>query len=275
MLCFCIAQHAHAQISDHPPPLAFPRSVSPYVSRRKSDASSATWTHPPPHDHRHHHRLRFYSTPQVGPMYYDSSASVADPDPYPNKAKKKKSRFSLITNLFCSRSDKFEIHGHHVPPSWFSTIFTGNGTRSSDYCSSAATTTGGFRTRRPPTDRGMSPDFDYACDELDGDRSPSGSGDTTETSPSWKRTPAVPPPSARRSKPGMSRNVGGLAFCLSPLVRASPNRHWTSQKGMPPEIGNSGEAARLPTKPHLSNAASFCKNRSRKLVDFGRSTQNR
>ncbi|KAF4388181.1 hypothetical protein CsatB_007163 [Cannabis sativa] len=274
------------------PALAFPRSVSPYVSRRKSDGA-ATWNHlnGPLEDHHHHrhprhHHLRFYSTPQVGPTF-SSSNPLADSIPY----KKKRSKFSLFTNLFRSRSEKFESDPR-VPyrdsypvssssttasPSWFSAIFSSR--KSSTKPSPAQffpEETLGTRRPRGRTDRGMSPadvpDFDYDYGD-EGDQSPSGSGHSSESSPRWKRTPVVAPLSARRTKSGPGRNVSGLAFCLSPLVRASPNRHW-NQKSLPPEIGKSGEG-RVAGKPHLSTAASFCKNRSRKLVDFGRANPNR
>lgn len=276
-----------------PPPLAFPRSVSPYVSRRKSDgfAAATTWSNFPPEDHhrRNNRHLRFYSTPQVGPTFGGHSI---DSGSY----KKKKSRFSFLSNLFRSRSEKFESDprapyrdtypaSSSSSPSWFSAIFPSRRDKSSSssvqsqfFAEDSSVGGGGVpRHRTRTTDRGMSPardpDFDYDYDECAGDRSPSVSGFSSESSPRWKKTPTVAPPSTRRLKPGQSRNVSGLAFCLSPLVRASPNRHW-NQKGIQPEIGKSGEA-RVPGKPQLANAASFCKNRSRKLADFGRANNNR
>ncbi|PON58896.1 hypothetical protein PanWU01x14_164110 [Parasponia andersonii] len=267
------------------PPLAFPRSVSPYVSRRKSDDAD-TWNHPNGPPEQHHHRHRFYSTPQVGPTFGGSTNTSADSVPY----KKKRSKFSLLANLFRYRSEKFELdprapYGDSYPassslatasPSWFSAIFTNRrgGTKPSPAQFYSEVSSVGPRRARGRADRGMSPvdvpDFDYGYGE-DGDRSPSGSGYSSDSSPRWKKTPAVAPPSARRTTSGASRNVSGFAFCLSPLVRASPNRHW-SHKSLPPEIGKSGDGNR---KPHLSTAASFCKNRSRKLADFGRANPNR
>lgn len=95
------------------------------------------------------------------------------------------------------------------------------------------------------------------------------SGYSSESSQGWKQTPRR---NQHARRPNHGRNVTGLAFCLSPLVRASPNRHW-NQKGMPPETAFSGEI-RVSVKPHISNAAAFCANRSRKLADFGRSNPN-
>jgi hypothetical protein len=83
-------------------------------------------------------------------------------------------------------------------------------------------------------------------------------------------------PSARRSRLGHVKSMSGsgMALCLSPLVRASPNRRW-NHKGLPPEMAAAAEIRAAATKPHLSAAASFCANRSRKLADFGRVNQNR
>ncbi|KAL8545174.1 hypothetical protein ACS0TY_005388 [Phlomoides rotata] len=74
-----------------PPPLSFPRSVSPYISRWKTDTTSAAaWN--------------LYSTPQVGPT---GSLAVEFQE---NRKKKKRSnggRFSsLFLGLFRSKSDK-------------------------------------------------------------------------------------------------------------------------------------------------------------------------
>ncbi|KAL5560601.1 hypothetical protein UlMin_036812 [Ulmus minor] len=296
-LCALIAAQAqaqaHAQAQTHlsrasedprksdpnPPPLSFPRSVSPYVSRRKSDGATTR-------NHHHHHapghapalpdnyHLQCYSTPQIGPTFSVSSDA--------RSYKQKRSRFSFFSNLFRSRSEKFESDPR-VPyrdssasssPSWFSAIFsTRRDKESAQFYPDGSI---GVRKPRARMDRGMSPvrgtvwDCDY---DEDGDRSPSGSGYSSESSQTWKRTPVVAPPSARRTRQGQNRNMSGLAFCLSPLVRASPNHHW-NQKGLPPEVGKSGEP-RASRKPHLSTAASFCKNRSRKLADFGRTNQNR
>lgn len=83
----------------------------------------------------------------------------------------------------------------------------------------------------------------------------------------WRKTPLT----NRRTRNGQNRNVSGMAFCLSPLVRASPNRQWSQKSGL---AADSGEI-KGQVKPHLSTAASFCANRSRKLADFGRGNRNR
>ncbi|KAG5251347.1 KH domain-containing protein [Salix suchowensis] len=256
-----------------PPPLIFPRSVSPYVARRKSD-DSASWS-----NHNQHHNLRFYSTPQVGPSYIHPSSTATTA-----ACKKQSRKFSLLSYIFRFRSDKLKSDatgcGDSIEPSsssspfWFSTIFSGGRRNQSRQFSMeySGPVSGEPRQR---LDRGMSPaegaDSDKDCENCD--RSPSGSGYSSESSMAWKKTP-VASVGMRRGKAGHTRNVSGLAFCLSPLVRASPKRNWKQKGGLPPELGLSGEF-RAPARPHLSTAASFCANRSRKLADFGRANHNR
>ncbi|XP_062000557.1 uncharacterized protein LOC133717830 [Rosa rugosa] len=265
----------------NPPPLIFPRSVSPYVSRRKSDDSA--WRHhhnrsDHDHDHDHNHQrhhIRFYSTPQVGPTYDGGAATIG------GSYRKSKPKFSLLTSLFRSRSDKFwtdprvssrDSTSTSASPSWFSTIFAGKrGKQSKQFYSDESTIRVRSRHRRA---RGMSPDLTHdagggGCEDVC-DRSASGSGDSS--TPDWKRTPVQATPS-RRTRSGPVKNVSGLTFCLSPLVRASPNPHWNQKcmQGFPAEVGE----VRVATKPHLATAASFSMNRSRKLADIGRATSNR
>lgn len=244
-----------------PPPLIFPRSVSPYVSRRKSDASAA-----PPWPHNHH---RFFSTPQVGPTH--SSAQTATDFAASRSYNKKKGRFTLFSKLFRVRSDKldtdphrddYEDHSSSPFSTWFSSIFPSRRKKQQSRTFYAEESNYGDRRNCGVVDRGMSP-----VRIEDNDRSPYAS---TEPSPRWRRTPI----SARRCKAaqGPGRSVSGLSFCLSPLVRVSPNRSWS--QGLPPELAYSGEI-RSPAKPYLSTATSFCKNRSIKLADFGRVNPNR
>lgn len=248
---------------DPPPPLVFPRSVSPYVTRRKSDDAAAAANH-----------IRFYSTPQVGPTYnscYSTSAA----------SKKKTSKFAIFSNLFKSRSDKFNSDLQNPDPyrdtcetssSFFSTIFS---SRRKKHSSVTYLDNPMAADRRdcPISNRGMSPERGTDTDD-DFDRSPWGSGGSSEE---CRKTPmSTAPVAARKTRNGhhhhQSRNVSGLTFCLSPLVRASPNRHWNQKGGLPPDMAFSGE---IRTKPHLATAASFCANRSRKLADFGRVNHNR
>lgn len=249
-----------------PPPLIFPRSVSPYVSGRKSDYAAA-WNGC---DDRRD-RL-FYSTPQLGPTFCGTnSAYNADARTF----KKRFYKFRLFSKLFRSRSDKFHSDpscDHASSPSWFSTFFPAR--RRNKDRSVATEDSAAPRRNYRPSDRGMSPvrtdDFGEECDQ-----SPSASGYVSEASPWWRRTPSVAP-SARRSRLGHTKSASGsgMALCLSPLVRASPNRRW-NHKGLPPEMAAAAEVRAAAAKPHLSAAASFCANRSRKLADFGRVNHNR
>lgn len=259
------AEDRRKQQQDPPPPLPFPRSVSPYVSRRKSDDTTAsTWAYP----------SRFYSTPQVRPTSTPGNLAVH----------KKNRKFSLFSNLFRSRSDKYNSDprvayrdstepepSSSTPSSWFfSTIFPSRRKNKSTLCYGDDSTANGRRGGWI-SNRGMSPAREAESDD-DCDRSQWGSGDSTEE---WRRTPMAAVPAVRRTRTTThGKNVSGLAFCLSPLVRASPNRHWNQKGGVPPELLYSGDV-RNTAKPHLSTAASFCANRSRKLADFGRVNHNR
>lgn len=250
----------------YPPPLSFPRSVSPYISRRKTD-TAADWNH-----------RSLYSTPQLGP-----TASL------PVGVKKTKSsgggRFSsLFLGLFRSKSDKHDLDSSPVSvsdpgvsvescsssSSWFSTMIPRRRKKKIRSFSVDESSIGAQRKACRNRDRGMSP-VRYSDEEDDEHCHGGSSGYSSESSQGWRQTPRRTPAATRKAGGrgiGLSRNVSGLAFCLSPLVRASPNRHW-NQKGVPPEAVLTGES-RVPAKPHLSVAASFCKNRSRKLADFGR-----
>ncbi|KAK4795441.1 hypothetical protein SAY86_013435 [Trapa natans] len=255
------------RLESQPPQPTFPRSVSPYVARRKSDA-------------RH---SRFYSTPQVGPVF---NATCSFPS-----SKKKLFKFSLFRNLFRSRSEKIDS----VP-----SVYTNSDPRvspprgswqaaSSSYSSpSWLSFLPGRRQKQPqPTEeirshacrrpcrisnRGMSPERGIDSDVYHE------SGYSPESSPQgWRKTPlvAVTPAAVGRKRPGHTKSASGITFCLSPLVRASPSRLWNQKGGGPqPEIGFSGEM-RSPRKPYLSTAASFSGNRSRKLADLGRGSYNR
>ncbi|KAM7256925.1 hypothetical protein ACFE04_012666 [Oxalis oulophora] len=93
---------------------------------------------------------------------------------------------------------------------------------------------------------------------------------TAEYEENYNRSPLGSTP-ARRSRPGHAKSVSSLTFCLSPMVRPSPNRQW-SQKA---DMANNTAEIRGSGKPNLGNAASYCGNRSRKFVDFGRANHNR
>lgn len=238
-----------------PPPLSFPRSVSPYVSRRKSDRD------------RRLDRL-FYSTPQVGPGF---SSSACDGGRTAS-SKKRLGKFWILSYLFQSRSNKHEISSGEScdptsassapSPSWFSMILPG---RRHDHRDDSAAR--GRRQCQQPN-RGIS--TENLNSEFNGiNQSSPGSGCLSEESP--QRRLHLTPPSGKRSRLGSAgKSLSGMVICLSPLVRASPNRHW-SQKGLTQELGAPvGGGAHN----HITTAASFCTNRSRKLADFGKVSHN-
>ncbi|KAL8062279.1 hypothetical protein ABFX02_02G137300 [Erythranthe guttata] len=255
-----------------PPPLSFPRSVSPYITRRKSDTNTDAWG-------RQQHQ-RFYSTPQVGPTA--GSAAVES-----KKSRRSKGgRFSsLFFGLFRSKSDKLDpksgpisdpgasIDSCSASPSWFSTIVPGRRKKQIRTFSLDENLIRAQRNARRNRDRGMSP-ARFSDGEDDEHCHGGSSGYSSESSQGWRQTPRRTPATARRGggkAGGLSRNISGLTFCLSPLVRASPNRNW-NQKGMPPEAA-AGES-RVQAKAHLSTTSSFYKNRSRKLADYSRHYYN-
>ncbi|XP_030514995.1 uncharacterized protein LOC115728758 [Rhodamnia argentea] len=267
-----------------PPHQAFPHSVSPYISHRKSDAAVCARGG----GGGGHHR--FYSTPQVGPAYRYSDAVGGFVPSEPRK--KKRGKFSLLAILFSkSRSEKFDSElgprfssdsdpghrGHRdscratpASSSWFSFLHRRGKSQPRGFSAEDSVSAFESRRPRPVSNRGMSPERGEESDDEDREnRSPLGSGYASESSRGPRRTPPAGPP--LRARTGLhSRNVSGLSFCLSPLVRPSPARQWNHQKcGFQPETGYSGEI-RGPAHPHLSTAASYRGNRSRKLADFGR-----
>ena len=216
----------------------FPRSVSPYVSRRKSG------------DRRRENL--FQSTPQVDQGYTTAHDGGRE------SSKKMIKRFWLLSTLFRSRTNKKENSSHGScepsssasPPSltWLSAVV--NPRRQNNRVSD--------QRKRRQLDRGMSPVDNFERDRSDLENS-------SESSPQQKSTAIT----SRRSRLGYAgKSLTSMAFCLSPLVRASPNRQWNSHKGLAQDLGVGGVH-------HISSAATFCANRSRKLVDLGRVSHKR
>ncbi|ESQ44062.1 hypothetical protein EUTSA_v10006502mg [Eutrema salsugineum] len=251
--------------SSNPQFLIFPRSVSPYVTRRKSDAGGAD----PLTSNR-----RFFTTPQVDLGYsckdFDSNRS----------SKSKGGKISRISNLFRARSEDFDSNPKSNPRS--SCDVSESSSSSSWSWMSSILSTG--RSKRQPTTacyiedvipgrrpqrvfcRGMSPARDT---ELEYKNEPP-SESIEETPGRSRRTPATKTPGRRKIANGIGKSMSGMGFCLSPLVRASPNCPFKRKIRFPSEfVGNAGEIT-APEKPHISAAASFCANRSKKLVDLGR-----
>lgn len=261
------ARDEHKELEEHQHrPLILPRSVSPYACRR--NFSSANLRH---HGQMHHSmsEQRFFATPQAWTSTGDDVVHDGD-----GMKKKKKSRFSVISKLFRSKSDKVRMEAtmaasnsgdsdaiSSASPSWFTTMLSTNKKKKSRLftlhksVSRAADSRGGTNGHR---DRGPE-----ACEDEDSfERC---SGYSSESSYGYKKTPRKSVESARRSGAGLpshSRNVSGLSnSSLNPLVRASSN-----QKGMLTQFSD----IRLPAKTQLSSAPSLCSNRSRKHGDYGR-----
>ncbi|PWA81530.1 hypothetical protein CTI12_AA185930 [Artemisia annua] len=155
-----------------------------------------------------------------------------------SSSKKNLIRFASFSNLFrSSHNNQFEKNRSYP----------------------SVTSSPSIQRRRYVRNRGVSPVRSSDCendDEFDDESSEYESAEST----SCKQTPQKTP--LRRVNGG--GGTGGWIFCLSPLVRArSPSRLW-SMKG---KGGSDGVVV-----PHLSYAKSFVANRSRKLADFGRST---
>lgn len=240
-------QEDHRKTDTNPPPLAFPRSVSPYISRRKSDTTPLQFQqfsfHGVPDQ-------RFFSTPHVGPNGKIIAAATSH---------KKSFKFPLLSGLFRSGSSKpgsdprVSNSGDYCPasssssPSWFSGFLPSRRKKQSQTFSLDESAIEGKRRICRDHDRGMSP-ARYTDEEEDENIHGGSSGYSSETP---RRTPAAQLGRRTGGKSSHNRSFSGMAFCLSPLVRASP------------------------AKPQLSNATSFCKKRSRKLVDFGRVNPNR
>ncbi|KAM0027361.1 hypothetical protein Hdeb2414_s0020g00568501 [Helianthus debilis subsp. tardiflorus] len=258
-----------------------PRSVSPYISQRKSDYSASSINNQHNGDRNRHHSVpdqRFFSTPDVAPVTGS----------YNSCQKKKHSlfRFSLLSNLFRSKkrnenSNPKSSGGDDSAtsatssPFWFLNPRSGGGCRKKQqFCHNDASTAAetGVMRKQYCSDRGMSPVRSSDCDGAEGefyDRS-----EEYETCASRKQTPRRTPahPSVRRGGGGgYGKNVSGFSFCLSPLVRVSPCRNW-KQNGVAVAPVDSGEI-RAPVM--YNNNLLFGANRSRKVADFGRCAADR
>lgn len=284
--------------SDHNPP--FLPSVSSHFNTRNFNHRP----YPPASVQRHRHSLSdqlFYTTPSViKPSTADNINNKS------GNSKKKRSFIRLLSfpNIFRSRNRKSASdstfrnssrgdNNATSSVSWFTSFISGNRhRRKQTACATDHESTNITRNvsiTRNHRNRGLSPvrnpnnehdlhENQHEHEDVnENDLRNSTSGyESTESHTSRKTTPRrtpVIPPVRRGGSGGHMRNVSGLSFCLSPLVRASPNVH-RNQKMLPPEFVFSGEIG-TPVKPHLSYAKSFCANRSRKLADFGRVNLNR
>ncbi|KFK37265.1 hypothetical protein AALP_AA4G235000 [Arabis alpina] len=253
---------SESEDSNHLPPLFFPRSVSPYVAPRKSDAVVLDSS-----------KTRFFATPQVGgPTTTDQQPSESERS---FKKKKKRNGLSRFSTLFRTRSDDYDSRtrtddslshdgatstfsqsssSSSTSRSWLSKVLSVKSKKNTTCYIEDLIESDHNRPRQQRYCRGMSPaDKDYDFEEQ-------------------RRTPAMGTP-VRKKTVAATATTTAISFCLSPLVRAKPNCVTKWKGKFPPEFGYSGEIkspAKPVASPHISTAASFCANRSKKLVDLGR-----
>ncbi|XP_047336650.1 uncharacterized protein LOC124940208 [Impatiens glandulifera] len=185
---------------------------------------------------------------------------------------KKKKKFSLFASFFKPKSSTKEAQDTTTiastsslsSPFWFSNKLSSNHNKKQSRLFSVEESISqcNFKTTtvRIRQNRGMSP---ARVSDVDDDDITNGFSHRTPESS--KQTPSR----ACRRGGGQS----GFSFCLSPLVRASPNRA-RNQKGVLPEVSFSGDIRTTSGKPPLSMATKYCANRSRKIADFGRFNHN-
>ncbi|KAG8071919.1 hypothetical protein GUJ93_ZPchr0006g45919 [Zizania palustris] len=229
-------------------PSAFPRSVSPYVSRRKSDTSAGVL--------KQHPSLLFFRTPQVGPAYGSSGALEEGDIGY---EKRRAGKFSLIATLFGRhlhhhRSEEDDKGGSRDrrKRSWLAGFMPRR--RQKQVPAAVSSSPPPRLSCRAVSNRGLSPERDsYGRDEEI----------SLPPDPPWppmRRTPC------RRRQP--STMPSGFAVCLSPLVRPSPGRRHRAVQ--PPDQGTFSCELRPSPLHNLSSASSITRCRSRKLADGGR-----
>ncbi|XP_031503194.1 uncharacterized protein LOC116266213 [Nymphaea colorata] len=220
-------------------PFSFPRSVSPYVSRRDRESL-------------------FFSTPQLNASRTTSKkkrSKYRNPDP----ALKKEKRFSFLSAIFGGRPEREKPRDDppRVSSSWLSLILPVRHKKSRLFPA------GGGRTACRRRDCGMSP----VAREGDGDESGDDAGYFSDSA-GVRRTPEAITTAVTTTFPGARRrilqhNPSGFAFCLSPLMRPCP-------KGRHQESAGRDRAPYSPEiRVSLQGKYLSC-NRSRKLSDFGK-----
>ncbi|MCL7041441.1 hypothetical protein MKW94_018468 [Papaver nudicaule] len=288
------SSHPHQQ--QQPPPLIFPRSVSPYICRRPDNNNNdSSW------QHHQNQNSRFYSTPQLGPNTNPLNDTANTTISSSSAVHKKKNRFRILSNLFRSSHRSVVVIDEQEPipdpnstvsraslstsspissSTWYSSLIP-NRTRKTTQESPCRSTTN-HHHHRPHRNKGLSPNYtEQEEDNIGGDEEDINNiGYVSESSPGWRKSAATTP--GRQRKGGQNGNHNSsksvsMAFCLSPLVRASPKRPSRNQKdtGFSGEIRVSSSVHNLSHhNPNLSTAASFCANRSRKIANFGRYNNN-
>ncbi|KAK3158775.1 hypothetical protein QOZ80_2AG0141450 [Eleusine coracana subsp. coracana] len=263
LLVLAAAQNGGDASSSPPPQLppvvpaaAFPRSVSPYVSRRKSDASGGGAL-------RNHPSLLFFRTPQVGPA---GSGALEEGDIAYEVEKRRAGKFSVLATLFGHHhhhrsDDKDKGRGlRGKKHSWLAGIIPRRRKKQQPPESSSSSALPpspppARRSCRVVSNRGLSPE-----------RNSHGS-DEESSSPAWRPSPSpMRKPTPGRRPRQASSMPSGFAVCLSPLVRPSPGRRHRGGAQPPDPCSFSCELRPSP----LHNLASITRCRSKKLADGGR-----
>ncbi|XP_040379346.1 uncharacterized protein LOC102699401 [Oryza brachyantha] len=258
LLALAAAQNEASSLPPTPlpePVPVFPRSVSPYVCRRKSDASGARKRAP---------SLLFFRTPQVGPAYGGGGGAGFVEGDIEFEIRRRSSKFSVLAALFGG-------HRHHGSEekgggkerkqrSWLAAIMSPWGLRKKDPAA-ASQPSPPRRSCHVVSNRGLSPVMGYADEGGE-------EGSSTAESP-WRPSPSPMRKTPCRRRPGAAAaGVSGFAVCISPLVRPSPGRQ--HRGGHPPDAtAFSGELGPSPLH-RLSSSTSLQHCRSWKLADGGR-----
>ncbi|SPT19894.1 unnamed protein product [Triticum aestivum] len=259
LLALAAAQNQAPSLPPPPPPPEpvplFPRSVSPYVCPRKSDAASGPgpWRHPSS-------RL-FFRTPQVGP-----GTGFEEGDIGFQIRRRRSSKLSALAALFGGhrqhQHDGSEEKGadggkERKHGSWLAGIMPRARGRRKEEPPTESPRPPRRRSSRVISNRGLSP---VRC-SYEG----SEEGGSVADSP-WRPSPMRKTP-CRRLLGGAGAGVSGFAVCISPLVRPSPARN--HHRGPPDAPALSGELRPSPLhQPSAGSSLHHC--RSWKLADGGR-----
>uniref|UniRef100_A0A0E0DHR8 Uncharacterized protein n=1 Tax=Oryza meridionalis TaxID=40149 RepID=A0A0E0DHR8_9ORYZ len=256
---------AQNEASSFPPPQplpepvpVFPRSVSPYVCRRKSDASGARRRTP---------SLLFFRTPQVGPAYGGGGGGGAggfEEGDIEFEIRRRSSKFSVLAALFGGHrqhgSEEKRSNKERKHRSWLAAIMAPWAPRKKN----PAVASPPRHSCHVISNRGLSPVMRYADEGGEEGSSPAGSP--------WRPSPSPMRKTPCRRRPGGAAGAGGVsgfAVCISPLVRPSPARHHRGGGHPPDAAAFSGELGPSPLH-RLSSGSSLHHCRSWKLADGGR-----
>ncbi|RWV98527.1 hypothetical protein GW17_00038618 [Ensete ventricosum] len=233
------------------PPLVFQRSVSPYVVHRRSVGSDAS----PGHPCLHHHYQWFFSTRQVGPTF--SAASGCDRLREIDGGRTQ--RFSILRTLFGHRRSEEAEPALGAPKisasgSWFSALIRGRQKKKKKSQLWSA-----VEEEAPPPWRAR-----RLCRAVKSGMSPAMENeDVSGCSGDGKRRQLA-------ANHGVVGAVSGFSVCLSSPISFGPEgrRSQPAESGFSGVLrspGNSIQHRNLPV-----GAAALARNRSLKLVDFGR-----